>query len=161
MNHRALSQKELVALADGERAFEGVLFSSALDLNAIDLSEATFTDCRFEPMRLAGSKFAKARFTGCSWFDADKKKGSTFAFCDLHSVEIAKCNLATCVAVDSSFRGARFNQSTFSKAISRRSTLTRRASVEVRPPPPVSTQAAAPTSPSPWRPVYRSCGSPR
>ena len=29
------------------------------------------------------------------------------------------------------------------------------------PPPPASTQAAAPTSPSPWRPACRSCGSPR
>jgi len=43
MSHRALSQEELVALADGDRAFEGVLFSSVLDLNAIGLSEATFT----------------------------------------------------------------------------------------------------------------------
>ena len=129
MSHRVLSREEFAVLADGDRAFESVLFSPALELNAIDLSEATFTDCRFEPMRLAGCKFAKARFTGCSWFDADKKKGSTFAFCDMQAVEIAKCNLATCIfercdlynlnAVDSSFRGVQFRQSTFSRASAR------------------------------------------
>jgi fluoroquinolone resistance protein len=135
MNHRALSQEELAAIATGDRVFDCVRFSSDLALKAVDLSESTFTDCRFEPMRLAGAKFAKARFTGCSWFDAEKRKGCTFAFCDLQSVEIAKGNLATCrfercdlydlTATDSSFRGAQFHQSTFSKTISRRSTLTK------------------------------------
>lgn len=133
--HRALTQEELAAIVEGNRVFEGVLFPSILDFHAVDLSEATFTDCRFEPMRLASCKFAKAQFIGCSWFDAEKRKGCTFAFCDLQSVEIAKCNLATCrfercdlhdlTATDSSFRGAQFHQSTFSKTISRRSTLTK------------------------------------
>jgi uncharacterized protein YjbI with pentapeptide repeats len=134
MSHRVLSQEEFATLAAGARAFEGMLFSSALDLHAADLSEATFTDCRFEPMRLASCKFAKARFVGCSWFDAEQRKGCTFAFCDLHAVEIAKCNFATCRfercdlhnlrATDTSFRGVQFGQSTFSRAISKRSTLT-------------------------------------
>ena len=54
---------------------------------------------------------------------------------DLQAVEIVKCNLATCSfercdlynvsASDSSFRGAQFRQSTFSKTISRRSALTK------------------------------------
>ena len=135
MSHRALSPEELAAIAAGARAFEKVLFPSTLDLKALDLSEAPYTDCRFEPMRLANAKCAKAKFTGCSWFDAEQRKGCTFAFCDLQSAEIRKGNLATCRfercdlydlnATDSSFRGAQFHQSTFSKTISRRSTLTK------------------------------------
>jgi fluoroquinolone resistance protein len=153
--YRAVSREELLAIAAADQAFEGLLLSADLALDGLDMaesrferclfqsatiqaadfSEATFTDCRFEPSRFASCKWAKARLSGCSWFDADHKKGSTFAFCDLQAVEISKCNLATCTfercdlynlgAVDSSFRGAQFGHSTFSKAISRRVTVTK------------------------------------
>jgi fluoroquinolone resistance protein len=153
--YRAISQDEFAAIAAADRLFDGFLLSPDLVWDGVDLgegrfegclfrgvtiqsanfSEASFTDCRFEPSRFASCNWAKARLNGCSWFDAEKKKGSTFAFCDLHAVEITKCNLATCVfercdlynlgAIDSSFRGARFGHSTFSKAISRKSTLSK------------------------------------
>jgi fluoroquinolone resistance protein len=153
--YRIVSREEFLALAAEDRSFEGLLLSPDLALDnadlaesrferclfqsmtvqAADFSEASFTDCRFEPSRFASCTWAKARLSGCSWFDADKKKGSTFAFCDLQAVEITKCNFATCIfercdlynltAVDSSFRGVQFRQSTFSRAISKRSTLTK------------------------------------
>jgi uncharacterized protein YjbI with pentapeptide repeats len=147
--YRAVSREEFLALAAADRTFDGLLLSPELRLDSVDLtesrferclfqgvtlqgadfSEATFTDCRFEPSRFASCTWAKAQLRGCSWFDADKKKGSTFAFCDMQAVEIAKCNLATCIfercdlynlnAVDSSFRGVQFRQSTFSRASAR------------------------------------------
>ena len=135
MSHRALSQEEFAALAAGDRAFEGMLFSSALDLSAVDLSEATFTDCRFEPMRWANCKLTRARLQGCTLFDSGMRKGCSFAFCDLEAAEVAKSNLATGIfercalygfsAVDSSLRGAQFKQSSFTKTLSRRSALTK------------------------------------
>lgn len=153
--YRAISQGEFAAMAAGDRVFDGLLLSPELSLDGLELAQSrfdrclfrnpsiqsadfsgsAFADCVFGPMRLASCKFAKTRLVGCSWFDSEKRKGSTFAFCDLQSVEVAKCNLATCVfercdlydfsAVDSSLRGAQFRQSTFSKTLSRRSTLTK------------------------------------
>ena len=148
--YRPILQEELSA-----RAFDGVLFSPDLSLDDLDFSgsrfhrclfavpivrsadfsEAEFTDCRFEPARFASCIFVNARLTGCILFDSEAKKGSTFANCDMHGLEIAKCNLATGVfercdlynvtAKDSSFRGARFQHSTFTKALSKRSLLTK------------------------------------
>src|SRR4029450_6222737 len=60
-----------------------------------DFPGAAFSDCTFEPMRLASCKLAKARLSGCSAFDAGKRKGCTFAFCDMHAAEVTKCNFAT------------------------------------------------------------------
>jgi fluoroquinolone resistance protein len=152
--YRAVSRDEFLALA-ADRVFEGIILSADLALDGADLaesrferclfqsgtiqgadfSEASFTDCRFGPSRFASCTWAKARLSGCSWFDADEKKGCTFVFCDMQAVEIAKCNFATCSfercdlynlrATDTSFRGVQFGQSTFSRAISKRSTLTK------------------------------------
>src|SRR5262249_8121871 len=43
--HRLLTQEEIAAIVDGDRVFEGVLFSSAAALDRVDLSEAVFTEC--------------------------------------------------------------------------------------------------------------------
>lgn len=153
--HHPISQDELSARLAGDRTFSGVLFAADVPLDELDLtesrferchfqmptvrgadfSEAAFSDCTFEPMRLASCKLVKARLNGCSAFDAGKRKGCTFAFCDMHGTEVIKCNLATSTfercdlydinAEGSSFRGASFRQSTFTKAISRRSVLTK------------------------------------
>lgn len=153
--HQPISQEELLARLAGDRVFSGVLFSADIALDELDLTEgrferchfqaptirgadfsgAAFSDCAFEPMRLASCKMVKTRLSGCSTFDAGKRKGCTFAFCDIHAAEVIKCNFATSTfercdlydlnAVDSSFRGVSFRQSTFSKTISRRSVLTK------------------------------------
>jgi fluoroquinolone resistance protein len=149
-----MTHDELSALATGDRAFVDVTFAPGLSLDDLDLaesrfercrfalpavrganfSESTFKDCHFAPSRFANCKFARAKFAGCTLFDVEKKAGSTFAFCEMHSLIVEKCNLATCTfdrcdlydigAVDSSFRGARFVRSSFTKVLSRRSTVT-------------------------------------
>lgn len=153
--HHPISREELSARLAGDRVFSGVRFAADLALDELDLTEgrferchfqgptirgadfsgAEFSDCTFEPMRLASCKMVKTRLSGCSAFDAGKRKGCTFAFCDIHGAEVIKCNLATSTfercdlydfnAVDSSFRGVNFHQSTFTKTISRRSVLTK------------------------------------
>lgn len=152
--HHPISREELLARLAGDRVFSGVLFAADVSLDEVDLaesrfdrcrfeaptrgadfSEAAFSDCTFEPMRLASCKLVKTRLSGCSAFDAGKRKGCTFAFCDMHGAEVIKCNFATSTfercdlydfsAADSSFRGVSFRQSTFTKAISRRSVLTK------------------------------------
>ena len=153
--HHLISQEELLARLSGDRVFSGVLFAADVALDELDLTEARFercrfqtptvrgadfsdaefSDCTFEPMRIASCKLGKARLTGCSAFDAAKRKGCIFAFCDMHGAEVTKCNFATSTfercdlydlnAVDSSFRGTVFRQSTFTKAISRRPVLTK------------------------------------
>lgn len=150
-----MTQDELRALAQAGRTFTDLEFSSDLSLDDLDqtesrfercrfalpavrgadFSESTFNDCRFEPTRFANCKFARAALNGCTLFDVDKKTGSVFAFCDMHALVVEKCNLATCSfdrcdlhdlgALDSSFRGARFVHASFTKALSRRSTLTK------------------------------------
>jgi len=153
--YRIVSQDEFQSSAAGRRSFVGLLFPSTLVLEGADLSdsrfdrclfsEATirgvdfsgsaFVDCKFEPVRFASCRFSRAQLRNCAWFDANRKKACTFAFCDMQDVEALKCNFATTMfercdlyglgAVDSSFRGAQFHQSTFSKTISRRSALTK------------------------------------
>jgi fluoroquinolone resistance protein len=150
-----MDQSELSQRLAGDRVFRDVQFAADTVLDELDFSEARFerchfqapairgadfagaqfSDCTFEPMRLASCKLAKARLSGCSAFDAGKRKGCTFAFCDMHAAEVIKCNFATGTfercdlydfsAADSSFRGVSFRQSTFTKAISRRSVLTK------------------------------------
>ena len=150
-----MTEEEFHALAEGDRIFRGVAFSTGLSLDDLDLtesrfercrfalpsirgadfSEAKFKDCRFAPTRFANCKFSKAELSGCALFDVEKKAGSVFAFCDMHSLVVEKCNLATCSfdrsdlynlgATDSSFRGARFVRASFTKSLSRRSTLTK------------------------------------
>jgi fluoroquinolone resistance protein len=153
--HHPIAREELSAHLAGDRVFSGLLFATDIALDELDLTEsrferclfqapsvrgadfsgAAFSDCTFEPMRMASCKLVKTRLSGCSAFDAGKRKGCTFAFCDMHGAEIIKCNFATgrfercdlydLNAVDSSFRGVNFHQSTFTKAISRRSVLTK------------------------------------
>ena len=153
--HHPISREELSARLAGERVFSGVLFPADVALDELDFTESRFerchfqapvvrgadfsggefNDCTFEAMRLASCKLVKTRLGGCSAFDAGKRKGCTFAFCDIHAAEVSKCNFATSVfercdlhdfnAVDSSFRGVSFRQSSFSKTISRRSVLTK------------------------------------
>ena len=150
-----MEQSELSARLAGDRIFSDMRFTADIVLDELDFTEArferchfqapavrgadftgaAFSDCTFEPMRLASCKLAKARLSGCSAFDAGKRKGCTFAFCDMHGAEVIKCNFATGTfercdlydfsAADSSFRGVNFRQSTFTKAISRRSVLTK------------------------------------
>lgn len=150
-----MTRDELRALAEGERTFNDMAFSPDLSLDDLDLtesrfercrfalpavrgtdfSESTFKDCHFAPTRFANCKFGKAQFSGGSLFDVEKKVGSVFAFCDMHSLVVEKYNFATCTfdrcdlydisAVDSSFRGTRFVRSSFTKALSRRSTVTK------------------------------------
>ena len=96
---------------------------------------SAFKNCRFEPTRFASCKLANTRFDGCALFDLRQKKGCTFAFCDIQAAEAIQCNFATSSfercdlynvrAVECSFRGARFHHSTFSKALSKRSALTK------------------------------------
>ena len=154
-DYRALTRAELLAILTGDRVFDGVLFAADLTLDELDFAEARFTrchfraptlrgadfsrsvfeECRFEPMRWANCKLARARLQGCTLFDSGTRKGCTFAFCDLEAAEVAKSNLATGTfercdlygfsAVDSSFRGAQFKQSSFTKTLSRRSALTK------------------------------------
>ena len=153
--YRPISQDGFLATAQGDRHFEGLLLPADLVLNQLDLAEsrferclfqiptirsvdfsgAEFNECRFEPTRFANCKLAKARFVGCTLFDTGTKKGCTFAFCDLQSAEIVRsnvssgsfegCELYGISAVEGSFRGARFPRSTFTKVISKRSTLTK------------------------------------
>lgn len=150
-----MEKDALMARLAGDRVFSGEHFAADIGLDDLDLAEsrfercrfqmptirgadfsgAQFGDCTFEPMRLASCKLVKTQLSGCSAFDAGKKKGCTFAFCDLHGAEVVKCNFATGTfercdlydfsAEDSSFRGANFHQSTFTRAISRRSVLTK------------------------------------
>jgi fluoroquinolone resistance protein len=154
---RAISREEVQATAESSRTFSGVLFPSTLALEGIDFTEsrferclfrvptirsvdfsgAAFNNCTFEPTRFASCKLANARFYGCTLFDLRQKKGCTFAFCDIQAAEAVQCNFATSSfercdlynvrAVECSFRGARFRHSTFSKALSRRSALTKAA----------------------------------
>ena len=153
--HRAISPDELRATADSSRTFSGILFPATLALEGIDFTEsrferclfrvptvrsvdfsgAAFSNCTFEPTRFASCKLANTRFHGCALFDLKQKKGCTFAFCDMQAAEAVQCNFATSSfercdlynvrAVECSFRGARFRHSTFSKALSRRSALTK------------------------------------
>ena len=153
--HHPISREDLSARLAGDRVFSGVLFAADVALDDLDFTEsrfercrfeaptirgadfsgAAFSDCAFAPMRIASCKLVKTRLSGCSAFDAGKRKGCTFAFCDMHGAEVIKCNLATsrferCDLYDvnaegSSFRGASFHQSTFTKTISRRSVLTK------------------------------------
>lgn len=154
-DYQSISQAELSTRAASDRSFVGLQFAADLTFDDIDLTEsrferclfqvpalrsadfssAAFTDCKFESARFANCKFAKARLQGCVLFDAGKKKGCTFAFCDLQGAEVRKSNFATASfdrcdlynlsALECSFRGAQFHQSTFTKAISRRSVLTK------------------------------------
>jgi uncharacterized protein YjbI with pentapeptide repeats len=153
--YRSMTQEELQAVLAADRSFKDVRFPAELSLDELDVAESrferchfhgtalrgtdfsngTFEDCRFEPMRAANCKLVRAKLQGCAFFDAGTRKGCTFAFCDLQGAEIAKCNLATgafercdlygLAAVDSSFRGAHFRQSSFTKTLSRRSALTK------------------------------------
>lgn len=154
-DYQSIPQDELLARAANDRSFVGLQFAAGLTFDDIDLTEsrferclfqvptirsadfsnAQFSDCKFEPTRFANCRFAKARLQGCVLFDAGKKKGCAFAFCDLQAAEVRKCNFATTSfdrcdlynfsALECSFRGAQFHQSTFTKAISRRSVLTK------------------------------------
>ncbi len=154
-SYRATSQEALLAIVAGDRKFEGLLLSADLVLDQLDLtgsrfdrclfqiptirgadfSEAELNECKVEPTRFANCKMGKARFVGCAFFDAASKNGSTFAFCDLQTAEIVRSNLSGSAfegcdlygvgAKDSSFRGARFPRSTFTKSISKRSVLTK------------------------------------
>jgi len=153
--YRSTTQDELAKLAAGGERLTGLLFAPPLSLDDLDVSETAFERClfrlpairstnfsrcrfsdsRFEPTRFANCKLGAAQFEGCVLFDVAQKKGCTFAFCDLHAAEFSKCNLATSAfercdlydlrAVDCSFRGAHFRQSTFSKALSRRTVITK------------------------------------
>lgn len=153
--HKPLRQDELDAGLEASRLFEAVAFTAAVTLDELDLTECRFIDCIFEPPSIRGADFSGAHFKGCrfspvrfascklagarvhdsSFFDADQKKGSTFAFCDLRGVEAEKCNFAVnsferCDmhdfgARECSFRGVRFHGSTFTKAISKRMIVTR------------------------------------
>ncbi|SJZ94910.1 Pentapeptide repeat-containing protein [Enhydrobacter aerosaccus] len=152
--HRSISADELLSTAH-TRSFCNILFPPDLVLDEADLSESRFErclfrvplirgvdfsgsifeDCRFAPTRFASCKLPGTRFTGCTLFDVEQKKGSSFAFCDLQAAEMTKCNFATCSfercdlynvhAVECSFRGVQFGHSSFTKALSRRSTLAR------------------------------------
>src|SRR5262245_34616130 len=153
--YRALTQEELGELASTNASLTGIEFAPPLSLDDVDLSETqferclfrlpairsanfsgcVFKDCRLEPSRFANCKLAMARFEGCTLFDVAQKKGCTFAFCDLHGAELTKSNLATSAfercdlhdlrAVDCSLRGAQFRYSTFAKALSRRTVITK------------------------------------
>jgi len=79
--YRPTTRDELLTSANASRAFNGILFPAALDLDEVDLSSASFTgclfeqtvlqavdfsdttfkDCRFAPMRLTSCKFTNAR----------------------------------------------------------------------------------------------------
>ena len=152
---KPLRQDELVERLKTGRVFQGVAITSEVTLDELDLSESRFEDCafdlpnvrgadfsgaqfkecRFSPVRLASCKFAGARFEGAGFFDPESKKGAVFAFCDLREVEAEKCNFAVGAfercdlhdfkARECSFRGVRFNGSSFAKAISRRVVVTR------------------------------------
>jgi fluoroquinolone resistance protein len=154
-DYRAVTREELPAILAGNRDFDGVVFAADLMLDDFDFAEARFTrcqfraptlrgadfsssvfeECRFEPMRWANCKLTRARLQGCTLFDIGTRKGCTFAFCDLEAAEVARSNFATGAfercdlygfsAVDSSFRGAQFKQSSFTKTLSRRSALTK------------------------------------
>lgn len=153
--YQPISQDELSALAKGGGIFESVLFAPDLALDdfdftearferclfrvpairGADFSQAVFKDCRFEPTRFANCRFAGAQFQSGTLFDLQQKKGCTFAFCEMPALESTKCNFATNTfercdlynlrALECSFRGVQFRQSTFGKAISRRSVLTK------------------------------------
>ncbi|MGE0424399.1 MAG: pentapeptide repeat-containing protein [Reyranellaceae bacterium] len=153
--HRPIAQDAFLSTLASDRRFEGLLLSADLVLDQLDLTEcrferclfriptirsadfsgAEFNDCRFEPTRFANCKARKTRFVGCTLFDASSKNGCTFAFCDLQAAEIIRsnfsgsafegCDLYGVNAKDSSFRGARLPRSTFTKVISRRSTLSK------------------------------------
>ena len=76
-----------------------------------------------------------AQFEDCAFFFPGQKKGCTFAFCELRTVEMARCNfsvnsfercdLYNLRATDCSFRGVDFHGSTFSRAISKKVVLTK------------------------------------
>ncbi len=153
--YRSISQDELLASVKTKREFEGILFSSHLELDevdlssgkfngclfdypvlrAIDLSEATFKDCKFAPSRFTSCKFTDTQFENCTFFDPDRKLGCTFAFCDLRAIEAIRCNfsvnsfercdLYNLSATECGFRGTKFHGSTFNRAISRKVELTR------------------------------------
>ena len=154
-DYRSLAREELLAILAGDRVFDGVRFPADLTLDELDFAEARFVrchfqaptlrgadfsssvfeECRFESMRWANCKLARARLQGCSLFDTGTRKGCTFAFCDMEAAEVAKSNLATGIfercglygfsAGESSFRGAQFKQSSFTRTLSRRSALTK------------------------------------
>lgn len=87
-------------MAKTDRTFEAVAFTAAATLDERDLSDclfvgctfdlpavrgadfsgARFKDCRFSPGRFASCKFPGARFQRTNFFDAEQKKGCTFAF---------------------------------------------------------------------------------
>ena len=153
--HMPLRQDELDAGLETSRVFDSVAFTADVSLDELDLAECRFIDCIFELPSIRGTDFSGVLFKGCrfspgrfascklagvrvqdsSYFDADQKKGCTFAFCDLRGVEAEKCNFAVnsferCdmhdfSARESSFRGVRFRGSTFTKAISKRVIVTR------------------------------------
>ena len=153
----AISQEELQATAETSRTFSGILFPATLALEGVDFMESrferclfhvptirsadfsgsVFENCTFEPTRFSSCKLANTRFHGCALFDVQQKKGCTFAFCDIQAAEAVKCNFATSSfercdlynvrAVECSFRGAQFHGSTFTKALSKRSALTKAA----------------------------------
>ena len=154
-DYRSIGQEELLALSRTGRIFGGIRFGPPLCFDELDFSESSFEgclfgvatlrganfsrsqfkNCKFEPTRFASCKFGEVRFDGCALFDLGQKKGCTFAFCDLQSAEAAKCNFATnsfercdlynLRSVECSFRGARFQHSTFTKTLSRRSVVTK------------------------------------
>ena len=153
--YRSIDREELQATIARGRTFIGFLFAAPLALDDLDLAEArferclfrlpaiknadfadaAFRDCRFEQTRFASCRFGNARFHGCDLFDVRHRRGCSFAFCDMPGVEAEKCNFATSSfercdlhnlrAVECSFRGVRFHRSSFTKALSRQSTLTR------------------------------------
>ena len=152
---RAISQEELRLVAETSRTFSGLLFPATLALEGVDFTESrfdrclfrvptirsadfsgsAFKNCTFEPTRFSSCKLAGTQFDSCALFDVKQKKGCTFAFCDMQAAEAVKCNFATSSfercdlynvrAVECSFRGAQFHHSTFTKALSRRSVLTK------------------------------------
>lgn len=153
--HKPLRQDELDTGLETSRIFDAVAFTPAVTLDELDLAECRFIDCIFDLPSVRGADFSGALFKGCrispgrfascklagarvhdsSFFDADRKKGFTFAFCDLRGVEAEKCNFAVnsferCDmhdfgARECSFRGVRFHGSTFTKSISKRVIVTR------------------------------------
>jgi fluoroquinolone resistance protein len=153
--YHSLTAQELAEIAGASRVYAGVAFDQAAScdnfdftgctfdkclfgievLRAADFSQAHFKDCRFAPSRFTSCKFVEAKFHNCALFDAGQRKGSTFAFCDMHAMEARETNFSSCTfercdlydvnAVECSFRGVRFNQSTFSKALSRKAVVTR------------------------------------
>jgi uncharacterized protein YjbI with pentapeptide repeats len=153
--YRQITQDEWSALAQAGGPFERLCFPADVTLDDIDAVDGTFTrcvfqcptirgadfsgvtfkDCVFGPTRFASCKFVGAKFTNGVFFEGTGKTGCIFAFCDLRSVEMDKCNLAVnsfercdlynLRAVDCSFRGVNFHGTSFHRAISKKVVLTK------------------------------------